>query len=103
MFDLMYLITCHNYYNRDVGCFIAFVFWFNTQDDTIRVIYSFTDTDPEDITGLDYHGGSNRGTRSVILLYYNDVAESLPDDVVSMDIVITEVSLNRYKMAQQRS
>ena len=39
----------------------------------------------------------------MILLYYNDVAESLPDDVVSIDILITEVSLNRYKMAQQRS
>ena len=56
------------------------------------MIYSFTDTDPEDITGLDYHGSSNRGTRSVVLLYYNDIAESLPDDAISMDIVITEVS-----------
>ena len=24
--------------------------------DTMRIIYSFTEDDPEDITGLEYHG-----------------------------------------------
>ena len=59
------------------------------QDDTIRVIFSFTETDPEDITGLDYHGSSNRGTKSVILLNYNEDSQSLPDDAFSLDILIS--------------
>ena len=61
------------------------------QADTIRVIYSFTDTDPEDITGLDYHGSSNRGTKSVLLLSYNNVNQTLPEDSISMDFLISEV------------
>ena len=62
------------------------------KDDTIRVIFSFTDTDPEDITGLDYHG-TNRGTKSVILLNYNDGGQTLPDDAFHMDFRVTEVSM----------
>ena len=61
------------------------------QDDTTRVIYSFTDTDPEDITGLDYHGNTNRGTKSVILLNYNEDGQSLPEDAFSIDILVSEV------------
>ena len=67
------------------------IFKFFLQDDTTRIIYSFTDTDPEDITGLDYHGNTNRGTKSVVLLNYNDIAEDLPEDAISMDILISDV------------
>ena len=55
------------------------------------MIFSFTDTDPEDITGLDYHGGTNRGTKSVILLNYNKGGQTLPDDAFHMDFRVTEV------------
>ena len=65
---------------------------FPSQGDTIRVIFSFTDTDPEDITGLDYHGSSNRGTKSVILLTYNDDDQTLPDDAISWEILVSEVT-----------
>ena len=61
------------------------------QADTIRVIYSFTDTDPEDITGLDYHGSTNRGSKSVLLLSYNGDDQTLPEDSISMDFLISEV------------
>ena len=61
------------------------------QADTIRVIFSFTDTDPEDITRLQYHESTNRGTKSVILLTYNDDGQTLPDNAISMDFLITEV------------
>ena len=61
------------------------------KDDTLRVIFSFTDTDPEDITGLDYHGSSNRGTKSVILLNYNEGGQTLPDYAFHMDFRVTEV------------
>ena len=61
------------------------------QVDTMRVIFSFTDTDPEDITGLDYHGATNRGSKSVVLINYNDGEQQLPDDSFPMDILITEV------------
>ena len=63
------------------------------QDDTIRVIYSFTDTDPENITGLSYHGSDNRGTKSVILLSYNDDGQTLPEDSINVDILVPEVEL----------
>ena len=56
------------------------------------MIFSFTDTDPEDITGLDYHGSSNRGTKSVILLTYNDDDQALPEDAISLEILISEVT-----------
>ena len=55
------------------------------------MIFSFTDTDPDDITGLDYHGSSNRGTKSVILLTYNDDDQTLPEDAISLEILISEV------------
>ena len=55
------------------------------------MIFSFTDSDPEDITGLDYHGSSNRGTKSVILLNYNEGGQTLPDDAFHMDFRVTEV------------
>ena len=61
--------------------------------DTMRVIYSFTDDDPEDITGLAYHGSSNRGTKSVVLLNYNDGNQTLPEDSISMDFLVTEVRI----------
>ena len=63
------------------------------QADTIRVIFSFTDTDPEDITGLDYHGGDNRGAKSVLLLSHNDSNQTLPEDSISMDFLISEVKM----------
>ena len=65
---------------------------FLSQGDTIRVIFSFTDTDPEDITGLDYHGSSNRGTKSVLLLTYNPNDQTLPDDTISWEILVSEVT-----------
>ena len=65
------------------------------QADTIRVIFSFTDTDPEDITGLDYHGSANRGSKSVLLLNYNGDDQTLPEDSISMDFLISEV---KYEM-----
>ena len=70
------------------------------QADTIRVIFSFTDTDPEDITGLDYHGSSNRGTKSVILLNYNGGSQTLPDDAISMDIIMSEVCANNLEITK---
>ena len=54
------------------------------------MIDSFTDTDPDDFTGLEHHG-SNRGSKSVVLLNYNDDEQQLPDDSISRDILITEV------------
>ena len=68
------------------------------QDDTIRMIFSFTDTDPEDITGLDYHGNSNRGTKSVILLNYNGGSQTLPEDAISLDVVVSEVCGNQFEI-----
>ena len=65
----------------------------NFQTDTMRVIYSFTDDDPEDITGLDYHGSSNRGTKSVVLINYNDGNQTLSEDSISMDFLVTEVRI----------
>ena len=62
------------------------------QTDTTRIIFSFTDEDPDDETGLSYHGSSNRGTKSVVLLSYHDEHQNLPDDVISMDILVSEVS-----------
>ena len=62
----------------------------------MRVIYSFTDDDPEDITGLAYHGSSNRGTKSVVLINYNDGNQTLPEDSISMDFLITEVGFLNY-------
>ena len=70
----------------------------NLQTDTMRVIYSFTDDDPEDITGLDYHGSSNRGTKSVVLINYNDGNQTLPEDSISMDFLVTEVRIPRLFM-----
>ena len=58
----------------------------------MRVIYSFTDDDPEDITGLTYHN-NNRGTKSVVLINYNDGDQTLPEDSISMDFLVTEVSI----------
>ena len=68
------------------------------QDDTIRVIFSFTDTDPDDITGLDYHGSFNRGTKSVIVLNYNGGSQSLPEDAISLDVVVSEVCGNKFEI-----
>ena len=68
------------------------------QDDTIRMIFSFTDTDPDDITGLDYHGSSNRGTKSVILLNYYGGGQSLPEDAISLDVVVSEVCGNKFEI-----
>ena len=70
------------------------------QDDTIRVIFSFTETDPEDITGLDYHGSSNRGTKSVILLNYNGGSQNLPEDAISLDVVVSEVCGSNVEILQ---
>ena len=64
------------------------------QMDTMRVIYSFTEDDPEDITGLEYHGSTNRGTKSVVLINYNDGNQTLPEDSVSMDFLVTEVRIS---------
>ena len=65
------------------------------QLDTMRVIFSFTDTDPEGIIGLDYHG-TNRGSKSVVLINYKDGEQQLPDDSFPMDILITEVVGNHF-------
>ncbi len=59
--------------------------------DTMRVIYSFTNEDPDDITGLSYHGSNNRGTKSLALLSYNDGVQTLPDDAIIVDFRVTEV------------
>ena len=64
----------------------------------MRVIFSFTDTDPEDITGLDYHGVTNRGSKSIVLINYNDGEQQLPDDSFPMDILITEVAENIFEI-----
>ena len=66
------------------------------QEDTIRVIFSFTD--PENVTGLDYHGSSNRGSKSVLLLNYNGDSQSLPDDAISLDVVVSEVCANNVEI-----
>ena len=63
----------------------------------MRVIYSFTDVDPEDITGLEYHGSTNRGTKSVVLINNNDGNQTLPDDTITMDFLITEVCVSVYQ------
>lgn len=62
----------------------------------MRVIFSFTDTDPDDITGLSYHGNENRGTKSLILRSHNEGSQSLPEDSVSMDILVTEVRMSDF-------
>ena len=61
----------------------------------MRVIFSFTDTDPEDIIGLDYHS-TKRGSKSVVLINYNDGEQQLPDYSFPMDILITEVVGNHF-------
>ena len=73
-------------------------FLYNFQMDTIRVIYSFTEDDPEDITGLEYHGPTNRGTKSVVLINFSDGDQTLPDDSISMDFLITEVRIPKLFM-----
>ena len=70
----------------------------NFQIDTIRVIYSFTEDDPEDITGLEYHG-TNRGTKSVVLINYSDGDKTLPDDTISMDFLVAEVRIPRLSIS----
>ena len=69
-------------------------FLHNFQMDTIRVIYSFSEDDPEDITELEYHGPTNRGTKSVALINYNDGNQTLPEDSISMDFIITDVRIS---------
>ena len=71
------------------------------QEDTIRVIFSFTDTDPEDVTGLDYHGSSNRGSKSVLLLNYNGDSQNLPEDAISLDVVVSEVCASNVEILKK--
>ena len=65
------------------------------QMDTMRVIYSFSEDDLEDITGLEYHGSTNRGTKSVVLINFSDESQTLPEDSISMDFLVTEVRFPR--------
>ena len=89
-------ISLPSFTNKYLNYFLCFF-----KDDTIRVIYSFTDTDPEDITGLDYHGSSNRGTKSVILLNYNEGGQTLPEDAFHMDFRVTEVCMEILPWSQE--
>ncbi|KAH9500336.1 DBH-like monooxygenase protein 1 [Bulinus truncatus] len=58
--------------------------------DTIRVIFSYSPTDPVDDDTILYHGRDRRGTKSIILLNPATSHQSsppLPDDVLTIDFL----------------
>eukprot|EP00058_Branchiostoma_floridae_P026472 XP_002611963.1 hypothetical protein BRAFLDRAFT_91848 [Branchiostoma floridae] len=56
--------------------------------DTMRVLWAWHDQDPDDVTGPAYHR-LNRGVRSTVLLKNNEETESLPNNILSYDVLMT--------------
>ncbi len=60
--------------------------------DTLRVIWSYSTLDPLQTVGLAYHGGSQRGSRSLQLLNNQATPPKKPDDAFSFDLFFDQVT-----------
>ncbi|XP_078598387.1 DBH-like monooxygenase protein 1 [Branchiostoma floridae x Branchiostoma japonicum] len=60
--------------------------------DTMRVLWAWHDQDPDDVTGPAYHR-LNRGVRSTVLLKNNEETESLPNNILSYDVLMTNTTI----------
>ncbi|XP_078655821.1 DBH-like monooxygenase protein 1 homolog isoform X2 [Branchiostoma floridae x Branchiostoma belcheri] len=60
------------------------------EDGTSRVIFAWNDADPEADVGPSYHD-ANRGVKSVLLLDKDPEQTPLPDNVLTLDIVVPKV------------
>ncbi|XP_064600938.1 DBH-like monooxygenase protein 1 [Liolophura sinensis] len=63
---------------------------FSINNDTIRVIWAYSDSQPGPDGHISYHL-QNRGTRSMYLLTYNQDLPPLPTDTVTLDLVNSNV------------
>ena len=64
------------------------------QEDTVRLIYSYSEVDPADDDSITYHG-TTRGTKSVSLLSQSKIPDSLPADVQHFEFLNNNVSTGR--------
>lgn len=66
--------------------------------DTVRLIYAYGSTDPTDnvLSSSDYHGATNRGSKSVYLLDPESPVTSIPNDAVTYDLVMDNVSIDQW-------
>ncbi|XP_041368555.1 DBH-like monooxygenase protein 1 homolog [Gigantopelta aegis] len=56
-------------------------------DGTVRVIYSYHPDDPQHETGLTYHGGASRGSKSLMLLDEVPQGKQTPPDTKHFDFI----------------
>lgn len=62
----------------------------------MRVIYALGSPKPDAENDLFYHGASNRGSRSLLLLsHYEETA--LPNDAWQLDVRVNNVGLKKIK------
>ena len=75
-------------------CYVYFIF----QSDTMQVIYSYHDVDPNVTSGLvHYHGDSRRGSKYVHLM------EKMVEPVLNENITLYTIDFTNYKVSSYRS
>ena len=63
----------------------------------MRIIYSWHDRDPEEATGLAYHGRSQRGSKSLSLVnFVEEDVMTLPPDAFYVDLHFDKVTSQLY-------
>jgi len=60
---------------------------------TMRLIYSYKDTDPTSENSLAYHGATQRGSKSIQLLSDNTQPQTLPSNAQYMDFLNANLSI----------